>query len=178
MECTAKPEDMDVQTCSICLDPMTAETGEVKLACAHTFHLRCIGRWATRGDTNCPMCRKEMVKEEIIDGDDDVTSSVSFSEREELDDVGFVARFLGMSRGRAQIYVDTFNGNTRAVMEYVRYIRHNHDDPFYIPPLERINEPPVIPDFDQSSDEFLRKRHWMHYSEKNYYLVDRGYLTE
>ena len=174
MECTAKPEDMDVPDCSICLAPISKETGEAKLVCGHVFHLGCIGRWSTKGDASCPMCRKELSSLERIETGDSV-SSVSFTEP---DDIEFVARFLGMSRGRAQIYVDTFNGDTRAVVNYVRYIRHGAHDPFHIPPLERPNQMPVIPDFDQSDDEFLRKRHWMHYSRHNHYLVDRGYLTE
>lgn len=174
--CTAKPEDMDVPDCSICLNAVTAETGQVKLACSHTFHLGCIGRWMTRGDENCPMCRKAMSETERIDND--TVSSVSFTYERDLTDEEFVARFTGTTLERAREFLELFNGDTQAVVQYVRYVRRQRNDPFHIPPLERDGVAPVIPDFDQSSDDFLRKRHWMHYSRDNHYLVERGYLTE
>jgi hypothetical protein len=176
MESTAKPEDMDVPECSICTNPITAETGHAQLACSHTFHLGCIGRWTTRGDTTCPLCRREVAPLERILAADETPSEES-SDDEEPGET-FLSRYLGVSPGRAQIYLDTFNGDTRAVIDYVRYVRRNANDPLYIPPLERVHRAPVLPDTDHSSEDFLRKRHWMHYSEQNYYLVDRGYLTE
>lgn len=174
--CTAKPEDMDVPDCSICLSPVTAETGQVKLVCSHTFHLGCIGRWMIRGDENCPMCRKAMADTEIIDND--AMSSISFTEQEVLTPLEFLARYLGMTEHVAQMYLDSFNGNHHAVIRYVRHVRQSRSDPYYIPPLERPHQVPVLPEFGHSDDEFLRKRHWMHYSRDNHYLVERGYLTE
>jgi len=180
MECTAKPEDMDCPDCSICTDPITAETGQVKLACSHTFHLACIGRWTTRGSSTCPLCRTELGDKERIE--DDAVSSVSFSYRIETPprlSTEYLAENLGMTRGRAQIYVDTFNGDVELAIEYVRYIRTYRDEPFYIPPLERIHQLPVLPNRDYFRDqEFGRKRHWLRYRKNVDHYLDRGYDTE
>ena len=176
MESTAKPEDMDVPECSICTNPITAETGRAQLACSHTFHLGCIGRWTTRGDTTCPLCRREVTPLERILAADETPSEESDSD--EPTDAEILARRLRTSDQVARIYLEMFNGDSRAVVQYIQYIRRNHVSPFYIPPLEREDAPPVLPDVDQSDEDFLRKRYWMHYSRRNHYLVDRGYLTE
>ncbi len=177
MECTAKPEDMDAPECSICTDPITHETGQVKLACSHTFHLGCIGRWMTRGSSNCPMCRTELSEKEVIE--DDAVSSVSFSEHPQYGTVEFLARYLGTSTGRAQIYLDTFHGDTDSVIEYTRYLRAYQDDPFYIPPLERPHQPPMLPERNfVCQKEFIRKRYWLRYRKNVDYYHDRGYDTE
>ena len=175
--CTAVPEDMECPQCSICTDLITAETGQVKLACSHTFHLGCIARWTTRGASNCPMCRAELTEKEQIE-DDDTVSNVSFS-GPQWGSVEFLAQYLGSTIGRAQIYLDTFDGDTDAVIEYVRYIRANRTDPFYIPPLERPHQVPVLPDRSFVRDkDFARKRHWLRYSKSAQHYLDRGYDTE
>lgn len=161
--------------CSICTDLITAETGQATLACSHTFHLGCIGRWSTQGATNCPLCRAELGEKEVIE--DDAVSSVSITEPPRYESIEFLARYLGTSVGRAQIYLDTFNGQINEVIEYVRYIRTNDWNPFYIPPLERPHQKPTLPQRD--SEEFGRKRHWIRWRKGcDYYLVDRGYETE
>lgn len=168
---------MDLQ-CSICTDLITTETGQVKLACSHTFHLGCIARWATRGASNCPMCRAELTEKEQIE-EDDVVSSVTFSEAPARGSVEFLARYLGTTTGSAQIYFNTFDGDTDAVVEYVRYIRAHQDDPFYIPPLERPHQVPVIPDRHCGlRKDFARKRYWLRYRKNLRYFRNRGYDTE
>lgn len=175
MDSTAKPEDMDVPECSICTNPITAETGRAQLACSHTFHLGCIGRWTTRGDTTCPLCRREVAPlERILHADESPSEE---SSDEEPTDVEILAMRLRSSNQVARVYLETFNGNMRGAANYVRYIRRHHNDPFYIPPLEREGAPPVIPD-GEANENYTRKRHWMYYRQRNYYLMDRGYLTE
>ena len=49
--------------CSICCDDIKTETGQVTLACSHTFHLGCVGRWLMKSNT-CPMCRGETCEQE------------------------------------------------------------------------------------------------------------------
>ncbi len=162
--------------CSICTDAITAETGQVKLACSHTFHLGCIARWATGGASNCPMCRAELTEKERVE-ESDAASSVS--EPPQWGSVEFLARYLGSTTGRAQIYLDTFNGNTDAVIEYIRYLRAYQDDPFYIPPLERPHQAPVLPNrYAYRQEDFARKRYWICYRKNSQYFIDRGYDTE
>ena len=46
------------QMCSICHDPLDNGVDHIKkLECHHEFHARCIGRWFTRGNNTCPLCR-------------------------------------------------------------------------------------------------------------------------
>jgi hypothetical protein len=174
MECTAKP---DCPECSICTDPITGETGEVKLACSHVFHLGCIVKWTTRGSSNCPMCRTELADKERVE--DDAVSSVSFSESPQYGTVEFLAQYLGTTVGRAQIYLNTFNGDSDSVIEYTRYLRAYENDPFYIPPLERPHQPPVLPERNFGCQkDFARKRYWLRYRKNVDYYHDRGYDTE
>ena len=48
-------------TCSICLDGITSDVR--RLACQHTFHGACVGRWFAQcaeladGSPTCPLCR-------------------------------------------------------------------------------------------------------------------------
>jgi len=177
MECTAKPEDMECPECSICTDPITAATGEVKLACFHAFHLGCIIKWTTRGATNCPMCRTELGEKERVE--DDTVSTVSFSEAPRRGTVEWVARYLNTSVDRAQNYIDRFNGDMDSVIDYVRYIRMNSNDPFYIPPLERPHHVPVLPNrYVYPHEDFSRKRYWLCYAKHVEYFHNRGYDTE
>ena len=164
--------------CSICTDLITAETGQVTLACSHTFHLGCIGRWSTQGATNCPLCRANLGEKEIIE-DDDAVSSVSMTERVPFDSPEFLARYLDISLRRAQMYFSTFNNDSTSVIEYVRYIRENSAGPLYIPPLESPHRAPVIPDRHHGcKKEFARKRYWLRYRKNVKYFRDRGYDTE
>ncbi len=163
--------------CSICTDLITDQTGQVKLACSHTFHLGCIARWMTRGASNCPMCRTDLGEKEVIE--DDAVSSVSLSNAPQYNTVEFLAQYMGTTVGRAQIYLDTFNGDHSAVIEYVRYLRAYEDEPFYIPPLERPHAMPVLPDrYFGCNKEFGRKRYWMRYRKNVEYYHDRGYDTD
>lgn len=169
--CTAKPEDME---CSICTDVITAETGQVKLACSHVFHLGCIGRWTIRGATNCPLCRTNLTEKEMIDNEPAPVLDRSF-----LSPLEYLARYLNITTGQAQIYVDSFGGDHEAVIRYVHYVRRHQNEAFYIPPLEHIHRPPVIPDRNYfEAEEFGRKRYWLRFRRNVEHYLDRGYDTE
>ena len=45
-------------TCSICYDDVTKETGSTQLSCSHLYHPRCIAQWMI-SHPNCPCCRAE-----------------------------------------------------------------------------------------------------------------------
>jgi hypothetical protein len=68
--------------CSICYENIvSAETGEVKLTCSHSFHFACIAKWfSSQEKGSCPNCRKEvsdkedfapLVSDEEDEGDDE-----------------------------------------------------------------------------------------------------------
>ena len=52
--------------CSICYENIvSAETGEVKLACSHSFHFACIAKWfSSQEKGSCPNCRKQVSEKE------------------------------------------------------------------------------------------------------------------
>ena len=50
---------VDMTDCSVCLDPVMADTGKTVLKCGHTFHLPCIIIWFSKmnAEASCPNCR-------------------------------------------------------------------------------------------------------------------------
>jgi hypothetical protein len=74
--------------CSICFDTISAETGQVILACSHVYHLGCVGKWLQTHDT-CPLCRAEPTEKEKIaspveeEEEDDEEDSYEEDEAEE-----------------------------------------------------------------------------------------------
>jgi len=62
---------MDITECAICYDPITRETGIVKMACNHSFHFCCLGGWFSTQFVNkqketCPCCRYEASEKESL----------------------------------------------------------------------------------------------------------------
>ena len=57
---------MHEHDCPICFDPITAATGEVRMACTHSFHLGCIGTWLQEGGQTCPYCRTAVQETERL----------------------------------------------------------------------------------------------------------------
>ena len=55
---------MSSHECPCCFEDITAETGQVVMACSHVFHFRCISEWFLTQESNdlpqnCPCCRHE-----------------------------------------------------------------------------------------------------------------------
>lgn len=60
---------MTQEECPICFEPITKETGIVKMACTHSFHFACLGSWfsmqfANKQKESCPCCRHEANEKE------------------------------------------------------------------------------------------------------------------
>lgn len=54
-----------METCSICLDDIHANTNtnkNVKLDCNHLFHYDCISKIK---NNKCPLCRRKIINEEV-----------------------------------------------------------------------------------------------------------------
>jgi hypothetical protein len=45
--------------CSICFETLNTLCHKRRLSCNHTFHKKCIDKWA-KDNLNCPVCRKDM----------------------------------------------------------------------------------------------------------------------
>ena len=61
-------------SCAICCEEIEqAVSGQVLLACRHTFHFRCLARWfATQeGESTCPCCRRAVGHLEDLPTDDE-----------------------------------------------------------------------------------------------------------
>ena len=63
MEIIARPPNMEVDECSICLESFAVGTGDVAIGyireCSHIFHFTCVQRWIQEYE-NCPFCRKHV----------------------------------------------------------------------------------------------------------------------
>ena len=51
--------DMDLDECTICIEPFTVGNSARRLACGHTFHQSCIDPWLMR-NANCPNCKRNL----------------------------------------------------------------------------------------------------------------------
>ena len=57
---------MDVDECSICLEPLTRTDVET-LMCGHKFHNYCIDKLIKKKLRKCPLCNKDIVSPEFDD---------------------------------------------------------------------------------------------------------------
>ena len=51
--------------CSICLNSIRKTRSTKELPCGHLYHKKCIESWENRGNETCPMCRKNMAKNDF-----------------------------------------------------------------------------------------------------------------
>jgi hypothetical protein len=77
--------------CSICLSPISTETGKVNMACSHSYHYRCITNWFIEQNENdqketCPYCRREASEDEALPKIDELSVEDDDEESEEDND--------------------------------------------------------------------------------------------
>lgn len=94
--------------CSICYENIvSAETGEVKLTCSHSFHFACIAKWfSSQEKGSCPNCRKEVSDKE------DFVPLVSDEEDEsddEDDDESEGERVITLNRSELNTLIQSYN---------------------------------------------------------------------
>jgi len=53
-------EHLKNKTCSICLDEYKSRQHFINLGCNHGYHKKCIIKWLTSYNQNCPICRKDL----------------------------------------------------------------------------------------------------------------------
>ena len=58
-------EDVEAESCPICLDAYSPGDEIMRMPCAHTVHWRCGARWLICAQT-CPSCRFDMSVDEIV----------------------------------------------------------------------------------------------------------------
>jgi len=56
------PSVLPEKSCPICIDDFTCGEYNRTLDCGHIFHKRCIDRWFKKNHSECPMCRKIILK--------------------------------------------------------------------------------------------------------------------
>jgi hypothetical protein len=54
-------DELNDQTCPVCIE--TFELGQFhrKLKCSHCFHKKCIDKWFSKGHSECPLCRTNII---------------------------------------------------------------------------------------------------------------------
>lgn len=55
--------NLELDDCTVCLTNYKIGERIRRLECEHIFHKRCIDRWLLKGDSCCPICRKEPYEE-------------------------------------------------------------------------------------------------------------------
>jgi hypothetical protein len=50
------------KSCPICIDEFVCGEYNRTLDCGHVFHKKCIDRWFKKNHSDCPMCRKVILK--------------------------------------------------------------------------------------------------------------------
>ena len=89
----------DHDSCAICFEGITAQTGKTVLGCGHAFHMLCVVRWfqGQEGPSSCPYCRHEAGELDNVpmaedDEDDDGSDTDSYdSDDDEIEVVWFRA---------------------------------------------------------------------------------------
>jgi len=63
----------DPVECTVCLDPFQDGEYMRKLPCGHQFHSYCIAKWLVERSSTCPLCKLDLLPENIedLDGSDD-----------------------------------------------------------------------------------------------------------
>lgn len=91
--------ESDHDSCSICFEGISTQTGKTVLGCGHTFHMLCVVRWfqSQDGPSSCPYCRHEAGQLDNVpmaeddegetDSDDDDDASESSEELEDIEPV-------------------------------------------------------------------------------------------
>lgn len=83
---------MSSTDCPCCFEAITAETGQVVMACSHAFHFSCLTNWflnqeVNKNPQNCPCCRREASDyEKLPELSDDEEEENDEEEDEEDDD--------------------------------------------------------------------------------------------
>lgn len=57
--------DSKAEDCSICLEGFGENKESRNLPCDHVFHRACIDKWLLEYNHNCPVCRRDLMEENI-----------------------------------------------------------------------------------------------------------------
>lgn len=79
-------------SCSICLSSIRKTRSTTELPCGHLYHKTCIGKWESRGNETCPLCRQHMsnnkfrvtLKIENLKNNNNNIINISFSDIQDL----------------------------------------------------------------------------------------------
>jgi len=103
--------------CSICYENIVSnETGEVKLACSHSFHFACIAKWfSSQEKGSCPNCRKQVSEKEdfapVVSDEDEEDE-----EDEEEDEESEGERVITLNRSEMNTLLQKY-GNAERVYD-------------------------------------------------------------
>ena len=102
--------------CSICYENIVSnETGEVKLACSHSFHFACIATWfSSQEKGSCPNCRKQVSEKEdfapVVSDEDEE------DEEDESDEESEGERVITLNRSEMNTLLQMY-GNAERVYD-------------------------------------------------------------
>ena len=58
---------MPCESCPICYEDIdVSTTGLMQMTCKHSYHFKCISTWFSKGNSSCPMCRKDAGELELL----------------------------------------------------------------------------------------------------------------
>jgi hypothetical protein len=110
---------MEKETCSICFDDITVDTGKVLTSCNHIFHFNCLAAWCYKEDdmrtddreeekpSSCPCCRKKFNKLEDLptNGDLGLESEDEDEEDLEMESIYSQSQSYVSEEGEEEMYI-------------------------------------------------------------------------
>lgn len=59
-----REQELNQDTCAICLEQFTSNSQVKKLPCRHIFHPECVDQWLIRSVGECPVCKRNVLSTE------------------------------------------------------------------------------------------------------------------
>ena len=81
------------QDCCICMDAICEQPVTVT-NCKHIFHTKCLEKWTTNYNTNCPLCRAQIYKQNVVTSPWEIYSTLQSEINTRIIEIAAIRRSL------------------------------------------------------------------------------------